>query len=84
MTTITATRARQNLFNLLKKSAKGHIPINITSKNGDVVMVSKADYESLIETLELLSTSGVLKGVKEAKRDIKARQTKSMTEIFGK
>jgi len=84
MTTITATKARQNLFELVKKSAKGHAPVKITSKNGAVVMLSELDYESLIETLELLSTPNVLKGVKEAKHDIKAGRTKSIKDIFGK
>ena len=37
----------------------------------------------LLESLELLSTPGVLKGVREAKEDIKAGRTKSMKEIFG-
>lgn len=84
MTTITATEARRNLFELVKKSARGHVPFKITSKNGDVVMLSGTDYESLLETLELLSMPGVLKGVREAKRDIRSGRTKSMVEIFGK
>jgi len=84
MTTLTATTARQNLFTLLEKSAKGHVPIRITSKAGDVVMISEGDYESLLETLELLSTRGMLKSIREAKGDIKAGRTKSLKEIFGR
>jgi antitoxin YefM len=84
MTTFTATQARQSLFALVKKSIKGHVPVKITSKSGDVVMMSNDDYESLVETLELLSTPQVLKGVSEAKSDIKAGRTKSLKEVFGK
>ena len=84
MTTMTATVARQNLFQLVKKSVKGHVPVKITSKDGDVVMISQEDYESLLETLELLSTPGVLKGVREARKDIKAGRTKSLKDVFGK
>ncbi len=84
MTTLTATRARQNLYRLVKKTVKAHLPIKITSKAGDVVLISEADYESLIETLELLSTPGLLKSIQHAKADIKAGRTKSLREVFGR
>ena len=71
MTTLTASQARQGLFDLLKKSVRGHVPIKITSKTGDVVLLSQEDYESLLETLELLSTPGMLKSIREAREDIK-------------
>jgi len=82
MTEFTATEARQRWFHLLKKSLKGHVPIRITSKNGDVVMLSQSDYESLMETLELLSQPGIRKSIAEARRDIKEGRTKSLKEIF--
>jgi len=84
MTTLTASQARQSLFQLVKKSVKGHMPIKITSKSGDVVLVSQEDYESLLETLELLSTPGMLKSIREAREDIKAGRTKSLKEVFGR
>ena len=84
MTTLTVTKARQNLFDLLKKSTKGHVPIRITSKTGDVVLLSEEDYESLLETLEILSEPGVARSVKKARADIKAGRTKSLKEVFGK
>lgn len=84
MTTLTATQARQNLFELVKKSVKGHAPVKITSKNGDVVMISEEDYEGLLETLELLSKKGMLKSVRHAKADIKAGRTRSLKDVFRK
>ena len=84
MTTLTATEARQNLFRILEKSIKGHVPVRITSKAGDVLLVSEGDYESLLETLELLSTPGMLKSIRQAKADIKAGRTKSLKEVFGR
>lgn len=84
MTTLTVTAARQNLFHLLEKSIKAHVPIKITSKKGDVILISQEDYESLLETLELLSTPGMLKSIREAREDVKAGRTKSLKEIFGK
>ncbi len=84
MTTLTATQARQNLFKLVQKSVKGHVPIKIQSSAGGVVMISEEDYESLLETLELLSTPGMLKSIREARSDIKASRTKSLKDVFGR
>jgi len=81
--TVTATEARQNLFKLVKKSVKGHVPVKITSKEGDAVLVSEEDYEGLLETLELLSVPGMRKSIQEARADIRAGSTKSLKEIFG-
>ena len=83
MTTLTATEARQDLYTLLKRSVKGHTPIRITSQSGDALLISEEDYESLLETLELLSTPGMLKSIREARRDIKTGRTKTLKEVFG-
>ena len=81
--TVTATEARQHLFQLLRKSAKGHVPVKISCKDGDVVIISEEDYEGLLETLELLSVPGMRKSIREAKADIRAGRTKSLKDIFG-
>ena len=84
MTTLTTTEARQNLFEIVKKSIKGHVPIKITSKSGDVVMMSEEDYGGLLETLEILSTPGMMKSIRRAESDIKAGRVKSIRQIFGR
>ena len=81
--TLTATEARQQFYQLLRRSVKGHVPVKITSKNGDAVMLSEEDYEGLLETLELLSVPGMRKSIREAKADIRAGRTKSLKDIFG-
>ena len=81
--TVTATESRQNLFRLVRKSVKGHVPVKITSKEGDAVLVSEEDYEGLLETLELLSVPGMRKSIQEARADIRAGRTKALKEIFG-
>ncbi len=80
--TVTATEARQSLFRLVKKSIKGHVPVKITSKEGDVVLISEEDYEGLLETLELLSLPGMRRSIAEAKADIRTGKTKDLREIF--
>ena len=82
--TVTTTEARQSLFRLVRKSVKGHMPVRITSKDGDAVLISEEDYESLLETLELLSLPGMRKSIQEAKADIRAGRTKSLNEVFGR
>ncbi len=81
--TVTTTQARQNFFKLVRKSVKGHVPVTITSKEGDAVLVSERDYEGLLETLELLSLPGMRKSIQEARADVRARRTKTLSEIFG-
>ena len=80
---ITATEARQHFYQLLRKSVKGHVPVKISSKDGDAVMLSEEDYEGLLETLELLSVPGMRKSIREAKADIQAGRTKSLKQLFG-
>ncbi len=83
MQTLSATEARSNLFEVIKKAVSGHRQFRVVSKRGGVVVMSEEDYESLLETLELLSTPGVLKGVRKAKQEIKKGQTYSLKEVFG-
>ncbi len=83
MKTYTATEARRELFTLLKRSVRGHQQFRITHKAGDVVVLSQEDYESLLETLELLSTPGLLKSVRQARREIAKGETYSLEEVLG-
>jgi PHD/YefM family antitoxin component YafN of YafNO toxin-antitoxin module len=52
--TYTASQTRDNLFRLIKKTASGLIKPEITLKGSDpVIMISKAEYESWMETLSI-------------------------------
>jgi antitoxin YefM len=83
MKTITATEARRELFRLLKRSVRGHQQFHITHKDGDAVLLSQDDYESLLETLELLSTPGLLKSVRRARREIARGETYPLKDVLG-
>ncbi|MBI2152146.1 MAG: type II toxin-antitoxin system Phd/YefM family antitoxin [Candidatus Rokubacteria bacterium] len=83
MKTVTATEARRELFNLLKRSVRGHRQFRITHKEGDVVLLSQEDYDGLLETLELLSTPGLLKSIRQARREIARGETYSLQEVLG-
>ncbi|MFE2104256.1 type II toxin-antitoxin system Phd/YefM family antitoxin [Kitasatospora sp. NPDC059463] len=52
--TISASDARTQLFPLIKKVNDDHVPIRITSRGGDAVLMSAEDYDSWQETIYLL------------------------------
>ncbi|WP_067473838.1 type II toxin-antitoxin system Phd/YefM family antitoxin [Nocardia amamiensis] len=52
---ITVSEARKKLFPLVKKVNEDHDTIEIVAKGGNAVLMSKADYDSLMTTVELLS-----------------------------
>ena len=51
---ITASEARKNLFPLIERVNADREPVEITSKRGDAVLLSKSDYDALTETALLL------------------------------
>ncbi len=51
---ISASEARKNLFSLIEKVNDDHTPTEILSRRGAAVLLSKDDYEALIETAYLL------------------------------
>ena len=51
---ITASEARKHLFPLIAQVNDDRLPIEITSKHGSAVLMSKDDYDSLEETAYLL------------------------------
>ena len=82
MITVTATKARSDLFNLIKRIVKGHRQIRITSKEGRAILMSEEDYENLIETLHLLSVPGLKESIQSADREIAEGETYSIEEAF--
>lgn len=51
---ITASEARKNLFPLIEQVNNDRTPVQITSRRGDAVLLSRADYDALEETAHLL------------------------------
>lgn len=51
---VTASEARKNLFPLIEQVNKDRTPVEITSRRGDAVLMSRADYDALQETAHLL------------------------------
>lgn len=69
---ITASQARATLFPLIEKVNADMAPVLITSKNGNAVLISESEYESMLEMQYLLSTPAnrawLLKSMEQADR----------------
>ena len=54
MSAITATEARKNLFGLIQQVNDDHTAVEVVSRRGNAVIMSKGDYDAIIETAYLL------------------------------
>ena len=84
MTTLTATNARREFFDLVKGAAKGHKVYRINHRKGSAVLMSEEDYESLVESLELLSIPGFRDSMKRSVRQMTKGETFSFEEVLGR
>ncbi|MDR3346825.1 MAG: type II toxin-antitoxin system Phd/YefM family antitoxin [Campylobacteraceae bacterium] len=55
MTNINITNFRKNIFGILEQTIKYNEPVNISTKDGNAVIISEDDYKGLMETLYLCS-----------------------------
>ena len=69
MTTVTATKARGNLYSLINEVRESHEPIQITGKQGNAVLISEEDWRSISETLFIHSIPGLVDSIKQARTE---------------
>jgi len=73
MTTLSATEARKQLYQLIDEASLNHEPITITGKRGNAVLISESDWRAIQETLFLVSIPGmrdsILEGLKTPVED---------------
>lgn len=65
MTNMNVTNFRKNIFELLEQTIKYNEPVNITTKDGNAVVMSEEDYNGLMETLYLSSIPGLKESILE-------------------
>ena len=82
MTSVTATTARKEFFDLVKRALKFREPVRIQHREGDLVLLAEEDYEGLLETLELLSVHGMMDSIREAEDDIAAGRVVDAEDLF--
>jgi len=83
MMSITATEARKTFFELIKQTNLQHEIIEIQHKSGNSVMMSAKEYESLQETLTLLSQPGFKQAFDESVQQADADDVDSFEAVFG-
>jgi antitoxin YefM len=71
---ITASEARKNLFPLIQQVNDDRKPIEITSRRGDAVLLSRADYDALEETAHLLRVPANAKRLLESLQQAQSGQ----------
>ena len=82
--TIAVSVARQTLPELVGRMRTLLDRVVIT-RNGkpEAVMMAFEEYESWVETLELISRPGTARGIREGLADLKAGRTRSFEDVFG-
>jgi prevent-host-death family protein len=65
MTTLSVSEARSNLYRLIDETAMSHQPVVITGKRHNAVLVSAEDWESIQETMHLVSIPGMRESIRD-------------------
>ena len=63
MPTITASSARAQIYRLIESAGKSHVPVVITGKKNNAVLISEDDWNSIQETLYLISIPGMRESI---------------------
>jgi antitoxin YefM len=74
---ITASEARADLFGLIERVNVDQTEVEITSKRGSAVLMSKDEYDSLLETTYLLRSPKNARRLMDA---IESARTGDVTE----
>ena len=62
------TNFRKDVYNMLDNIIKYNEPLNISTKNGNAIVLSEEEYNSLIETIYLYSVDGLKDEILERKK----------------
>ncbi len=82
MTTLPLAEVRANLSKLVEEAERTHQRVEVT-KNGRraAVLMSADDYDSLTETLDILSDAEAMAAIRESDADIAAGRIYSLDEV---
>ena len=69
MINVNITNFRKDIYKLLETTIKYNEPINISTKNGNAVVLSEEDYNSLMETLYIESVPGLKEKILDAAKE---------------
>ena len=63
MTNTNITAFRKNLFGFVDQAVTYGDVVNVSTRNGNAVLLSEADYNSLMETVHLSSIPGMVDSI---------------------
>ncbi len=66
MTNTNITAFRKNVFGYVEQAVTFGEVVNVSTKNGNAVILSEADYNSMLETLHLCAIPGMVESIKAA------------------
>lgn len=72
---LSASEARSRLFPLIQQVNDDHVPVRISSRTGDAVLMSAEDFDSWQETVYLLRSPANARRLTEAVARDKSGQT---------
>ena len=65
MQTLSISKARANLFKLVEHVSLSHQSVHIHGRHNKAVLISEEDFDSIQETLYLMSVPGMYEKLKE-------------------
>ncbi|PVE76847.1 type II toxin-antitoxin system Phd/YefM family antitoxin [Microbacterium testaceum] len=82
MTTLSLADARANLSKLIDSAVTTHERFDVT-RNGDrvAVLLSADDYDSLLETVDVLSRPDEVEALREGLADLESSQVSSVDDV---
>lgn len=60
---------RKNLFSSIDNVIEFNEPITVSTKNGNAIIISEAEYNALLETIYLVSQKGLVKKIKDGEKE---------------
>ena len=76
MTSIPVTQARAKLYQLIDDAADSHVPVQITGKRANAVLISEDDWRSIQETLHLLAIPGMRESIRSGMKEPLSKSSK--------
>lgn len=82
-TTLPATEVRKNFFDILNKVSQTNIPYTITVNGVPKVVLMNADeYDSWMETLDIMSNPETVKNIEESKKELARGEYMTLDELM--
>lgn len=60
---------RKNLFSSIDNVIEYNDSITVSTKNGNAVIISEAEYNAMLETIYLVSQKGLVEKIKEGEKE---------------